>query len=145
MSKLLKKLKPGTRVIDIRTGDEGWVTHHTSLPVTVEFFVDNPTIIDGVDCSVRAITYPISDIENRIKLAPKFGNYKVGDRVRDIYQNIEGIVWHIDNKNENYPIVVKFNREDYCSYYSQKGNKLINYHTGEHSGIPVLKKLKVKQ
>jgi len=149
MSKLLKKLKPGTRVIDIRTGDEGWVTHHTSLPVTVEFFVDNPTIIDGVDCSVRAITYPISDIKNRIKLAPKYENYKIGDRVK-ISNKIEDYVSDWINKEGVVEdivkgiLIVKIGvNSDYCYKNFTKTGLLVD---GDYySNKPVLKKLKVKK
>ena len=131
MSKLLKKLKPGVRVIDIERNMEGFITYDfIQLPntITVEFGEEN--IED-----IGAISYPISDIENRIKLVPRYGNYKIGDKVkhRHLYK---GVVINID-LDLSFPIEVEF--ED-CSIsrYRLDGLEPI-------SNIPILKKLKVKQ
>jgi hypothetical protein len=136
MSKLLKKLKPGVRVIDIDSGVEGYVSHSKDIVpnnITVEF--EPSVVMSSKNLNVAAISYPISDIENRIKLAPKYGNYKIGDKVkhRHLYK---GVVINID-LDLSFPVEVEF--ED-CSIsrYRLDGLEPI-------SNRPILKKLKVKQ
>lgn len=137
MSKLLKKLKPGVRVIDIELGIEGYVSYNKDIVpnnITVEF---EPSLVcSNKDIKVAAISYPIYDIENRIKLAPKYGNYKVGDRVKDLTLNMKGII--IDWVHGSQPIVVLLEsglRQRYCS----NGKK---YSTDIQ---PRIKRLKVKR
>lgn len=135
MSKLLKKLKPGVRVIDIKSGKEGWVTYNNlPLPdsITVEFDLNENN-------NVGAISYPISDIENRIKLAPKFGNYKVGDRVKIGKDGARGIIVEI-NLDKSLPILIKLDEGCFNMYRF----RLDGINT-EWSPKPILKRLKVKQ
>jgi hypothetical protein len=134
MSKLLKKLKPGTRVIDIESGKEGWVTYDDlPLPnsITVEFELNENN-------NIGAITYPISDIENRIKLADKYSNYKIGDRVKDVVSFKVGKIFNICDCCR-YPITVIFKGEENHETYSILGKSNI-----EDSNI-TLKRLKVKK
>ncbi len=136
MSKLLKKLKPGVRVIDIKSGKEGWVTYDDlPLPnsITVEFELNENN-------NVGAISYPILDIENRIKLAPKYGNYKVGDSVKDISEDIYnsgiGYVVRIEEG------VVFVERANGFRLYTVSGKKVLEERLSKK---PTLKKLKAKQ
>jgi hypothetical protein len=156
MSKLLKKLKPGVRVIDIESSVEGYVSYNRDIVpnnITVEF---DPSILSthlsmlGLDDSIRAISYPISDIENRIKLANKFGDYKLGDRVKDISN-----FYHYDREEDKIHTykkqiggIIEINDGvvfvDFCDYvisYTITGRRICEGYLTE----PVLKRCKVKQ
>jgi hypothetical protein len=140
MSKLLKKLKPGVRVIDIESGVEGYISYNRDIVpnnITIEF--EPIVVMSSENLNIAAISYPISDIENRIKLAPKYGNYKVGDRCTCEKTNISGVISNI-NYSDEYPIEMQYYLGYLgVAYYCKDGRK---YATDEK---PVLKKLKVKQ
>lgn len=138
MSKLLKKLKPGVRVIDIESGVEGYVSYNRDIVpdnITVEF--EPSVVVSSKNLNVAAISYPISDIENRIKLADKYGNYKVGDRVRDGHSGNKGIIVSTTN-GYMHPILVKFTNDETKEYF---GNGKLY----PSQNVSMLKRLKVKK
>jgi hypothetical protein len=140
MSKLLKKLKHGTRVVDIESGVEGYVSYNRDIVpnnITVEF--EPSVVMSSKNLNIAAISYPISDIENRIKLAPKYGNYKVGDRVKIGNNGAKGIITEI-NLDKPLPILIKLDEGCFNMYRF----RLDGINT-EWSPKPILKRLKVKQ
>ena len=144
MSKLLKKLKSGVRIIDIESGVEGYVSYDRDIvpnSITVEF--EPSVVMSSRNLGVAAISYPISVIENRVKLAPKYGNYKIGDRVKDISSGFnKGYESFVENIVDG---VVLVNRGFGISAYTLNGRGIANTESAKVMDEIVLKRLKVKK